>query len=110
MENDLLKDLHTAIMDALRPGLRRRETAGAIAKSIVDSIVDRWGGTAVYVPKGRAAKAARLSGEIHRRFDGSNARALSLEFGITTMHVRRIVRRGVSGAASRTTNMNRASK
>jgi Mor family transcriptional regulator len=95
----VIEDLRCTIRDAIKIRARRKENTDAVATRVVDSLVARWGGATLYIPKGRAVKAVELVRDIGRRFDGTNALALSREYGISTGYLYRLVRKAAGHAA-----------
>jgi Mor family transcriptional regulator len=67
------------------------ERVDDLTEELVRRYVQRLGGGYVYVATQRGLKKRQMAEEIRQRFNGFNTRELSLTYGISARHVRRIV-------------------
>lgn len=66
-------------------------TPEAAAECLVDRIVQRLGGTHVYLPKKSSRERQATHVEIAALFNGTNLFELAKRYGMTPRHVRRIL-------------------
>jgi len=69
-------------------GIVASDDAGA---ALIDRLMLRLGGSYVYVPRRPPEERLRVRDEVLRRFDGTNARTLAAELGVTVRYVQRLV-------------------
>ena len=64
----------------------------AVAAALVDRIAMRLGGAHIYVPKRSTKSRAQVRAEIRAKFNGLNQTQLASEYGISTRHIRRLLK------------------
>lgn len=62
-----------------------------LTEALVNRVVQRLGGTTVYVRNPRVMERERLATEVRAKFNGRNTRALAREYGVSVRWVQRLV-------------------
>lgn len=88
----LLANLVSVLEALYRRQGRGEEEAFRQARDSAMAIADYFGGRVVYLPRGDRMKIALRDAEIYRRAKAGNIDELATEFGLTSIHVYRIVR------------------
>lgn len=73
---------------ALCHGVERVED---LTEALVTRVVQRLGGTTVYVRNPRVMERERLAQEVRAKFNGRNTRALAREYGVSVRWVQRLL-------------------
>lgn len=89
---EILADLREALVELLTEAGAPPQVAADLAGAAAERIRCRWGGMAVYIPKGRDAQERR-DYEIYRRFTGYNRQELCREYGLSEQRLYQIVAR-----------------
>ena len=77
---------------ALCHGVERVED---LTEALVSRVVQRLGGTTVYVRNPRVMERERIAQEVHAKFNGRNTRVLAREYGVSVRWVQRLLEAGV---------------
>lgn len=88
---DTLADLARLIHDQLLQDGFGAERAGPQALRIVESLRRELGGSLIYIPKDIARARRGRDDAIVREFTGRNHDALARKYGVSTLHVYRIL-------------------
>ncbi|MDG4595509.1 MAG: Mor transcription activator family protein [Candidatus Contendobacter sp.] len=86
---ETLAELAQLIHDQLQP--RMGEDAGPQALRIVDALRRELGGSLIYIPKDTARARRQRNDAIVREFTGRNHDALARKYGVSTLHVYRLL-------------------
>jgi Mor family transcriptional regulator len=86
---DTLAELARLIHDQLQS--KMGEDAGPQALLIVEALRRELGGSLIYIPKDTARARRRRDDAIVREFTGRNHDALARKYGVSTLHVYRIL-------------------
>lgn len=62
-----------------------------LTEALVTRVVQRLGGTTVYVRNPRVMERERLAQEVRAKFNGRNTRALAREYGVSVRWVQRLL-------------------
>lgn len=62
-----------------------------LTEALVTRVVQRLGGTTVYVRNPRVMERERLAQEVRTKFNGRNTRALAREYGVSVRWVQRLL-------------------
>lgn len=62
-----------------------------LTEALVSRVVQRLGGTNVYVPVSRIVQREKLAQEIATHFNGRNTRELARRFGVSVRQVQRVL-------------------
>lgn len=62
-----------------------------LTEALVTRVVQRLGGTTVYVRNPRVMERERMAQEVRAKFNGRNTRALAREYGVSVRWVQRIL-------------------
>lgn len=62
-----------------------------LTEALVSRVVQRLGGTTVYVRNPRVMERERLATEVRAKFNGRNTRALAREYGVSVRWVQKIL-------------------
>lgn len=81
-------DVTARILEDVKP-----EVAKLLADEIATRFSDDWGGETYYIPKGRVFRRSAIYREIWNRFAGSNQVELAREYGMSVIHIYRILAR-----------------
>lgn len=73
---------------ALCHGVERVED---LTEALVTRVVQRLGGSTVYVRNARVLQRERLAQEVRAKFNGRNTRALAREYGVSVRWVQKLV-------------------
>ncbi|MEG2469004.1 MAG: Mor transcription activator family protein [Comamonas sp.] len=73
---------------AMYHGVERVED---LTEALVSRVVQRLGGTSVYVRNARVLQRERLAQEVRAKFNGRNTRALAREYGVSVRWVQRLL-------------------
>lgn len=73
---------------ALCHGVERVED---LTEALVTRVVQRLGGSTVYVRNARVLQRERLAQEVRAKFNGRNTRALAREYGVSVRWVQRLL-------------------
>lgn len=88
-----LAELATAIALELRELYPLEEEAAAeIGFKVAEQVRGTLGGIPLYVPKGQAYELAKRDWAIYAKFRGDNYEELALEYNLTAMRIRQIVK------------------
>ena len=90
---EILSDLRDHLTEILIEAGAKQPQAEDLAGKAAESIRKKWGGLAVYIPKGRDWELTQRDYEIYRKFNGRNMHQICQEFGITEQRVYQIVAR-----------------
>jgi len=77
---------------AMRHGVERMED---LTEALVNRVVQRLGGTSVYVRNARVLQRERLAQEVRAKFNGRNTRALAREYGVSVRWVQKLLEAGM---------------
>lgn len=67
------------------------ERVDDLTEALVTRVVQRLGGTTVYVRNPRVMERERLAQEVRAKFNGRNTRALAREYGVSVRWVQRLL-------------------
>lgn len=62
-----------------------------LTEALVTRVVQRLGGTSVYVRNARVLQRERLAQEVRAKFNGRNTRALAREYGVSVRWVQKLL-------------------
>jgi Mor family transcriptional regulator len=93
VRNEFIDDLVEQSIYSLKKSGMSDEKANEIAYSLVDHLVESWGGMTIYFPKVDREKLMRRDVEIHEKFNGCNYHELAKEYGITPQAIRMVIHR-----------------
>lgn len=88
-----LAELAAAIATELRECVAIEQAdAETIGYKVAEHVRANWGGLSTYIPKGDALELDRRDWEIYAKFNGRNYGELALEYDLTEMRIRQIVK------------------
>lgn len=90
---DLLMQNMLVIEDKLIENGIDKKVASKIANDTVNVLRITFGGEQFYYPKGSELDQLLKHHEIYKKFTGNNVPALAKEFGLSTVHVYRIIKK-----------------
>ncbi len=81
----------TVTAEAVRVLSVPEESARLLADEVVTRFCQDFGGTFLYLPKGRVFHTSRLYREIYEAFTGNNVGELAERFDLSVIHVYRVI-------------------
>lgn len=93
--NSLLREISASVAYGLQRKLSGRISeaeAAEVGDAVMHHIRAEFGGLAFYLPKGHSFDVSARHWEIYNKFTGDNHKALALEFGLTEIHIYRVVK------------------
>lgn len=88
---ELLSDLAARAEQLLRAEGLPDTQARTVAFKIAECVRKHWGGQQVYIPIGREYEISQRDEQMWQKFNGHNHEDLVREFGVTLVHVYRVV-------------------
>jgi len=89
----IIQDLHIATIEALKKcsGLSEKE-ANQAAMDVSLKVCEKWGGLAVYIPKGNANKVIKRNKQIRLDFNGTNHQELCFKYKLSLVVIYKILK------------------
>jgi Mor family transcriptional regulator len=81
--NNILKDIHQVSYDALVNKGIDKDISQSACDAIIEAIIKRTGGTAVYIPIEGGNKRKRRNDNIASKFTGANQKQLAIKYNVS---------------------------
>jgi Mor family transcriptional regulator len=88
---ELLKELRELLLSSLNSAGVSLEIARSVADSTTNCLINTWGGSLIYFPKGRIENAKATREKIIENFKGNNVLEVARMCNVSIPHVYRVL-------------------